>query len=151
MASAAAPVPAILAEGECANPRVRVQVHEVVRTGPESVTVKFRLVNPDRTAPVTIGDAFADAADRGSLSAVFVVDASGQKKAFVLRDDQGEPQCSVGLGQLPPGGQADAWARYPLPAAAATRLTVQVPGLPPFRDLPITAQARGTAPAGPSY
>ncbi len=149
----AAPVaaPAVLAEAECSNPKVRVQVTEVARSGPESVTVKFRLLNPDRTAPVALGSAFADGADTGSLSGVFVLDASGQKKVFVLRNDRGEPQCSTDLAQLAPGAHADAWARYPMPVPGAARLTVQVPGLPPFRDLPVADQPRGTAPAGPSY
>jgi hypothetical protein len=149
--SAAAHAPAVLAEGECANPKLRIQVTEVARSGPESVTVKFRLLNPDRSAPVTIGNAFAEGTDAGWLSAVFLLDASGQKKAFVLRDDRGEPQSSAALGQLPPGGQADAWARYPMPAPGATRLTVQVPGVPPFRDLPVADAPSGTGPAGPSY
>lgn len=150
-AVAAPAVPAILAEGECANPKVRIQVAEVARSGPESVRVTFRLLNPDRNAPVAIGSAFADGADAGWLSAVFVLDASGQKKAFVLRDDRGEPQCSPAVGQLLPGGQAEVWARYPIPATGATRLTVQVPGVAPFRDLPVADAPRGTAPAGPSY
>jgi hypothetical protein len=150
-AAVAQSAPAVLAEGECANPRLRVQVTEVARSGPESVIVKFRFFNPDRQAPVAIGSAFADGPDSGALTAVFVIDGSGQKKAFVLRDDGGKPQCSEGLEQLLPGGHAEAWARYPMPSAGATRLTVQVPGLPPFRDLPIADAPGGTVPAGPSY
>jgi hypothetical protein len=114
--------------------------------------VKFRFRNPDATAAVSIGDAFADApGEGGSISGVYLLDAAGQKKAFVLHDDRGQPQCSAGLGSLPPGGQVEAWGRYPVPAPGATRVTVQVPGLTAFRDLPVADTPRGTGSARSSY
>jgi len=128
----------VLAEALGTNPRLRVQVTEVLRTGAEAVTVKLRLLNPDAAAAVPIGEAFGDGAgDAGSVSGVHLLDAAGKKKLFVLRDEQGRPQCSAGLGPVPPGGQVEAWGRYPSPAPDATRVTVQVPGLAAFRDLPI--------------
>jgi hypothetical protein len=152
--AAPAAAPAVLAEATCPNPNVRVQVTEVARSGPQSITVRFKLLNPGRHAPVAIGGAFADAGeprDAGSLAGIFVVDATGRRKLFVLRDEVGQPQCSTGLDSIPPGGQVEAWARFPVPAPGAVRLTVQVPGLPPFRDLPVADPPRGTAPGGPSY
>jgi hypothetical protein len=122
-----------------------VQVTEVARTGPEALLVRFRLVNPDPAAPVAPGDAFAQSPDEGSsLSGVYLIDETGRKKLFVLRDDQDHPLCSVGLGAIAPGGRIDAWARYPAPGPGALRVTVQVPKLAPFRGLPVTA---GTSPA----
>lgn len=151
-AVSAAPAPWVLAEAECPSPKVRIQVTEVTRSGPESIIVKLRFLNLDRTAPVVIGGAFADAPqDAGSLSGVFVLDAAEQKRVSVLRDDRGQPQCSTGLGAVPPGGQVEAWARYPVPVAGATRVTVQFPGVPAFRDLAVADQPRGTGAAGPSY
>jgi hypothetical protein len=145
-------VRAVLAEADCANPRVRVQVTEVVRTAPEAVTVKFRLLNPDKTAPVSVGDSFADApGEAGSIGGVHLVDSTGLRKVFVLRDDQGRPLCSVNLGPIPPGGALEAWARFPAPAPDATRVGVQVPGLAAFRDLPVADGVRGTGSTGPSY
>jgi hypothetical protein len=147
----AAALPA-LAEAVLERPRVRVQVTDMARTGPEAVSVKFRLLNTDRTSPASIGDAFADTpGDFGSLSGVYLLDGQGTTKLFVLRDDRGQAQCSTGLGPIPPGGQAEAWARFPAPPPAVTRLTVQVPGLPPFRDLPVAEPPGGTGPARPSY
>jgi hypothetical protein len=141
-----------LAEADGANPRLRVQVMEVVRTGPEAVTVKVRFVNPDTTAPVSIGDAFGDVpGDAGSLGGLSLTDPAGQKKVFVLRDDQGRPQCSTGLGAIPPGGQVEAWARFPLPAPGAARVVVEFPGVAPLRDLTVTDGGRGTGSPGPSY
>jgi hypothetical protein len=142
----------VLAEADRASPRVRVQVTEVFSSGPEAITVKLRLLNPDRTAAVTIGDAFADMpGDTGSISGVYLIGAAGRKKSFVFRDDQGQPECSAGLGPLPPGGEIEAWGRYPAPDPGATRVTVQVPGLAGFRDLTVAAPPRGTGSAGPSY
>jgi hypothetical protein len=150
---AAVPAPSpVLAEADCASPRIRVQVTGVVRSGPEAGTVRLRLRNPDKTAAVPIGGAFADApAEHGAISGVYLVDEAGQRKAFVLRDDRGQPQCSTGLAPIPPAGLVEAWGRYPAPAAGATRVTVQVPGLAAFRDLPIADPPGGTGSAGPSY
>lgn len=129
----------VLAEAVCDAPRVRVQVTEIVRTGAEAVSITFRLSNPDKTSPVSIGDAFADVpGDAGSLSGIYVVDEERRKKLFVLRDGQEQPQCSTGLGDIAPGGAVEGWGRYPMPGFGAARLTVQVPRLPAFRDLPIT-------------
>jgi hypothetical protein len=140
--------PPALAEAERRSPRLRVQVTEVVRTGAEALTVKLRLLNPDAAAAVAIGDAFGDGpGDEGSLAGVHLLDAAGQKRLFVLRDDRGRPQCSAGLGAISPGGQIDAWGRYPSPAPGATRVTVQVPGLAPFRDLPIADPPASADPA----
>ncbi len=118
---------------------MRVQVTEIVRAGAEAVSVKFRLLNPDKTSPVSIGDAFADVpGEAGSLSGIYLVDEGGSKKLFVLRDGQERPQCSTGLGDIAPGGELEAWGRYPVAAAGAARISVQVPRLPAFRDLPIS-------------
>jgi hypothetical protein len=142
----------VLAEALCESPRIRVQVTEVVRTGPESVLVKFRLLNPDKVSAVDVGDAFADApGGTGSLSGVSVVDETGRKRLFVLRDDQGRPQCSTGLGPIAPGGQVEAWARFPASAGQVMRLAVQVPRLAAFRDLAVADMPAGTGPTGPSY
>jgi hypothetical protein len=124
-----------------ANPRILVQVLEITRTGPEVVTVKFRLVNPDAAAPVRVRDE--------TIQGVFLVDEAHQKQFFVMRDAQDRAQCTAGLGEIRPGGRAEAWSRFPAPAEGVERVTVRVPGVPPFRDLPIAAG--GTGPAGPSY
>ena len=151
--AAASPVRvAVLAEADCTNPKVRVQVTEVVKSGAEAITVKLRLTNADATASVSIADAFAEEpGDIGSLSGVYVLDAEGRKKMYVLRDDRGQPQCSTGLGALPPHGEIEAWGRYPVPSTGATRVTVQVPGLAAFRDLPVSDPPDGTGSARPSY
>ncbi len=128
-----------IAEGTCDNPRIRVQVLEITRPDREALLVTFLLVNPDAAAPVTVGDRFSDpAAAAGSLSGVFVLDEGLGKRAYVMRDAQDRPMCSNGLGVIPPGGRVPAWSRFPAPAAGARQVTVQVPGVAAFRNLPIT-------------
>jgi hypothetical protein len=144
---------AALAAVLCDRPRIRVEVLEVARTSPEALSVRLMLTNPDAASPVAVGQAFADGEGDGdgSLSGAFVVDEDGGRKVFVLRDLHGRPSCSTVPGPVPAGGHVEAWARYPVPRAGVARITLQVPGAPPLRGLPVTAPADGTARPGPSY
>lgn len=151
---AATPGPAsrVLAEGVSGNPRLRVQVVEIERVGPEVLSVRLRLVNPDPAAPVDVGSAFSDGpAERGSISGAYLEDEGGSRKYFVLRDGLGRAQCTTDLGRIAPGGHVDAWSRFPAPAPGVTLVIVQVPGVTPLRRLPVPGPAGGTGRAGSSY
>jgi len=146
-----APAPRPLAEGTTDAPRVLVQLMSVERTAAEVVTVQFVLVNPDPSAPVRVGQLFGvEPADGDGLAGVHLVDGD-RKKYFVLRDDQGKPECTSGLGAIPPGGQVTAWIRFPAPPAEVSRITVQVPNLAPFGEVVIAQGGRGTAPTKGAY
>ena len=150
----ASTVPAIriLAEGVSGSPRLRVQVVEIERTGPEVLSVSFRLVNPDPATAVEVGNAFSDGpAEPGSISGAYLEDEGGSRKYFVLRDGLGQPQCTGGLGRIAPGGRVEAWGRFPAPAPGVTLVTVQIPGVTPLRGLPVPGPSGGTGRAGPSY
>lgn len=117
-----------------------MQVVEVVRTRPEELLVRFLLVNPDAAAPVVIGAGFSDSpGSPNSIAGVYLLDEARQKKSFVMRDEQGRPLCTSDLKEIPPGGQVAAVSRFPASAPDVDRVTVQVPGLPAFRGLPVTA------------
>jgi hypothetical protein len=151
-ATAGVPAPVVLAEGVLDAPRIRVQVIDVTRAG-EQILVTLALSTAGTAQVVDIGTAFADPATggAGTLSGVCLVDETGRRKALILRDGAGKPMCSTALGPIPPGGRVEAWARFPAPGLpGARRVTVQIPGLAPFRDLPISDGPGGTGRTGPS-
>ena len=139
-APAAKPAPVKpLAEARIDNPRLRVRLIEVKRVGPEVLAVTLLLSNPDLSAAVVPGPAFAAApADAGSIADVTLIDEARSKKYFVMRDDQGRAACSQGIEAIPPGEELSVWARFPGPPAGIKRISVQISRLATFRDVPIS-------------
>lgn len=141
-----------LAEGTTQAPRITVRVIGVERAAPESIVVRFLLVNPDAGTPVRVGNVFSGAAGgEGALSGICLADESGKKRYFVMRDDRDQVQCTTGLLEIPAGGRVEAWIRLAAPPAETRQVTVLVPGLAPFAGLPIADVPPGTGPAHPSY
>jgi hypothetical protein len=138
----AAPVPkkaAALGEGRLDNLPLIVRVTEVKRVGPDAMLVSLLLLNPDQTKSVAVGSAFAaDEADAGSLADLYLLDEARRKKFFILRDDPGGPASSRDVIEVPAGAERAVWARFPAPPSGVQQITVQVPHLPPFRNLPIS-------------
>ncbi len=126
-----------LAQARTEWPQLTIEVLEASRTG-STLLVRFRVANQ---APQSFefGDRFAaDPADRDTLADVALLDPSGQRKYFVLRDGVNRPACSTGLAPLKPGETRELFARFPAPAANASRITIQIPHVPDIRDVPIT-------------
>ncbi len=106
------------------------------------LTVSFTVANPDPAVPVTLGATFAALpADRGSLSDTYLFDGPHQKKYFVMRDNQGRAACGADVGTVPPGEERGTWCRFSGPPEGVDRISIGVPHLPVFRDVPISRAA----------
>lgn len=121
-------------------PNLTVEVIELQRPAPGVLEVRLALVN----SPAPAGAAFdlraafaADESEAGTLSGVYLMAADANRKHFVLRDDEGRPQCSVGLGNLGPGGRIDLFARFIAPASDVQAVTVHLPGFAPAGPVPL--------------
>ena len=75
---------------------------------------------------------------------VYVMDLGAGKKYEVLRDEKGVYIAALRSGwsdrwyeKLPPGGTYTLWMKFPAPPPDVKAVTLQVPGVPPFEDLPI--------------
>lgn len=117
-------------------PQLAVDVVEASRSG-ASLTIRFRFTNAGPGA-FDFGDRFAsDPADRDSLADVALLDPSGLRKYFVLRDRSNRPACSTEPSPLRPGESRELFVRFPTPPPGVSRITILVPHAPEIRDVPI--------------
>ena len=134
--------PRPLGEAWIDSPRLRVQLMEVQRVGPDVIAVSLVVTNRDQSRAVALGSTFAaGAGDEDSIADVFVLDEGHHKKYFVLRDGQGRPACSRGAGPMAPGEQRTLWCRLSGPSAGVDSITVVVPHAAPFSHVAIAPQA----------
>ncbi len=113
-----------------------VEVIEATRSG-ASLTVRFRFTNSG-PGPFEFGDRFAfEPPDRDSLADVAVLEPSGSRKYFVLRDRWERPDCSAGIEPLRPGETRELFVRFPAPPPETTSITILVPHVPEIRDVPV--------------
>jgi hypothetical protein len=75
---------------------------------------------------------------------VYVMDLGAGKKYEVLKDEKGNYIAGLRSGwnnrwydKVQPGQSATIWMKFPAPPADVKTVTLQVPGMPPFEDLPI--------------
>lgn len=120
---------------------VEVTLVEARRTGGDSLTVKWRYRN---TTPgdVKISKGGSSWLDTYQLTAdAFLVDSVNRKKYLVITDAERYPLASKhGDWQgvtLKPGQTLSAWAKFPAPPADVATITVTLPGVPPYEDVPI--------------
>ena len=126
----------VLAQSKAEWPELTIQVVEVSRDQ-SGLTVRFRFVNAS-AQPFPLGDRVAaDSADHDSLAGVALVDPSGRRKYFVLRDRDNRPVCSRDLPPLEPGERRLLFARFPAPLAGTSRITIQIPHAPDLPEVPV--------------
>ena len=133
LAQAPATPPALGASQETNLPGVVAEVTEFRRKG-NTLTAKVRFRNTG-TADVDVDFSYAGA---------YLLDTEAAKKYEVLKDEKGYYIAAL-YGStkdrywvdLPPGASLTAGMKVPAPPAATTAVTLQVPGVPPFEDIPI--------------
>lgn len=141
----------VLASGSLETLPLRVEVTKVAREGEGVVAVECTLVNTSATENVQLAGTFAPLdADRDSLAGVSLLQESGPKRFFILRDEAGRPMCTRDIGVVAPGEHRAVTARFPAPDSGVEQLTIEFPGLPPFRNVPITGPP-GTGGQAPTY
>lgn len=136
LAQAPAAPPAVSASQETNLPGVVAEVTEFKRKG-NTLTAKVRFRNTG-TADVDVDFSYA---------ATYLLDAEAAKKYEVLKDEKGYYIAALYSStkdrywvDLPPGASLTAWMKFPAPPATTRSVTLQVPGVPPFEDLPIQDQ-----------
>jgi hypothetical protein len=134
-----------------------LQVTDVRRAGAEVLEVAFALVpiaQPASPASVPPASPASTSAAAGPpvpvpggeewLAASYLLDEERGTRFYVMRDAAGRPRCSP-APQGAAGARREMSARFPAPAG--TRVTIVVPGMPPFRGIAVP----GTPAPGPSY
>jgi hypothetical protein len=120
---------------------VQVALLQVKRMVGDTLLVRWRTTNIGQEGRrLSGGD--GDSTDEHSLTAgAYLVDPVSNKKYVVLRDTENAPASSThGHGQgvtLRSGQFLDSWAIFPGPPPEVEKISVYLPGVPPFESVPI--------------
>lgn len=90
---------------------------ELKNDGAESVRVSSR-VSGDETEVVRHGT---------SLGGATLVDSSGKKRYYVLRDTEGRPLATTDMPKIKPGASIPVFMQFPSPPASTTEVSFQLP------------------------
>ena len=134
-ARAAAPLPA-LARARAEWPGLTIEVVQARRTG-GVLLIQMRFANTSQQR-FEFGNRFAaDPADRDTLADATLLEPSGLRKYFILRDRDNRPACSADITPLQPGEQRLLDVRFPAPPEGTSRITIRLPHVPDIRDVPL--------------
>lgn len=130
---AAAPAPTagaavIASETFSGNSNLRCDLLEVRRVSGGALRVKWRMVN---TGAKTIYYNF-------NWPDLYVVDPAENKKYGFLTDSEGQRILEVFEGDYHAGDQKVQWAKFPAPPPSSTKITVTIPKVAPFEDVPVS-------------
>jgi hypothetical protein len=106
---------------------------------------EFRRKGSTLTAKVVLrNQGTAEAEADVHYDEVYVMDAAAGKKYEILQDEKGSYIAALRSGysnrwyqKLAPGETYTLWMKFPAPPPETRTVTLQVPGVPPFEDLPI--------------
>jgi hypothetical protein len=140
-AAAASPAAASSAFVQEHETGVEVTLVEARRTAGDSVTVKWRYRNtlPNEVKIAKGGSNWSDAYQL--TMGAFLIDPVNRKKYLVITDSERNPLTSKhGDWQgvtLAPGQVLSSWAKFPAPPPGVEKVTITLPGVPPYEDVPI--------------
>ncbi|MYS07914.1 hypothetical protein GTW71_16070 [Streptomyces sp. SID6041] len=110
-------------------------VNSAVRDAGGFLTIRGSLKNTSdkgRSVPDTVRGDETEVLKHGtSLGGATLVDALGKKRYYVLRDTDGRPLTTTGLGILSAGDAIDIFMQFPAPPAATTDVSLQLPTFEP--------------------
>ena len=142
MSPSASPQAAKVLASEELSSGIRVDILELKRTSGGSVTLRFAVVN-DTKQNLGILGIFSNL-NRGGydwdVSKIALLDTPNKKKYLVMTDSENHCVCSRGgsdTAYVRGGTRGTFWAKFQAPPENVTKLTVEIPGPPPFEDLPL--------------
>ena len=137
----AAPAAAVIATADGEKGGTRVDITELKRSGDNTVTLKFAMVNdsPDRLSfGYDYGDPDHSIKDFSSIGGVTLVDGANKKKYFVVRDTENSCLCSRDLKDIPAKSRGNVWAKFPAPPDEVQKISIVIPHFGPLDDVPIS-------------
>jgi hypothetical protein len=136
-----APSTAAIATADGERAGTRVEITELKRSSDNTVTLRFAMVN-DSDKPIGFGYDFGDSAnqiiDISSIGGVTLVDSSGKKKYFVVRDTENNCVCSRRIADIAPKSRGNLWAKFPAPPDDVQKISVVIPHFGPLDDVSIS-------------
>jgi hypothetical protein len=128
--AAAAPAPAgvIASETYSADSALRCDLLEVKRVSGGAVRVKWQMTNTGAK----------DVYYNFDWKDLYFTDPAENKKYGFLTDTEGQHIADVYYGAYHAGEQKTQWAKFPAPPESSTKITVNVPKVTPFEDVPVS-------------
>ena len=117
---------------------VAVELTSVTRGDGDTITIKFKYTNSgSKTATIhALGQFHGD----NMAEHVYYVDAKNKKKYLVIKDAEGKPVASnMTYLELEAGTSRSGWAKFPAPPAGLDKISVYLPGAPPFEGVTIAS------------
>ncbi|MFI8400628.1 hypothetical protein ACWDUX_19690 [Streptomyces sp. NPDC003444] len=110
-------------------------INSAVRDGGGFLTLKGALKNTSdkgRAVPdVLRGDETEVLKHGTSLGGATLVDFAGKKRYYVLRDTDGRPLTTTGLGIVSAGDSVEVFLQFPAPPTSTTEVSFQLPTFEP--------------------
>lgn len=121
-------------EGEVTG--LQVDLIEVKKTSGNTITIRFRYRNTGNKVLNLATDRYQY---KNVSEEMYFVDATNNKKYFVVRDAEDKPLSNdLKYKKVEAGETAVGWAKFPAPPADVTKISIYVPWAPPFEDVPIS-------------
>ena len=113
-----------------------VVINSVVRDSGGFVTVQGQITNNSSSvfdADAWRGTEVALSASGASVAGAMLVDESGKKRYYVLRDTDGRCLCTMGLVGIQPNESRPFFAQFPSPPETTTAVEFELPTMPPAK------------------
>lgn len=129
----------VLATAEYSDdPELKAELLEVKRVSGGALLIRWRIVNGAGGA----GGLNAEEGKQINYSfgweELFFIDPAENKKYSFLVDTEGSRILDVFYGNLEAGEQRANWAKFPAPPASSSKISIIIPGFPPFEDVPVS-------------
>jgi hypothetical protein len=115
---------------------VKAELTSIERTSGDMLTIKFKYTNS--------GSKEVDISKLGQFSHdnvvehLYYVDTQSKKKYLVVKDAEGKALgTNLKYFKLEPNGAKAGWAKFPAPPTDVQKISVYLPGTPPFEDVAI--------------
>ena len=115
---------------------VTAELTSAERPSGNMLTIKFKYTNAgsDQVEIARLGQYSHD----NVLDHVYYIDAKNKKKYLVVKDAEKKALgTNLKYFTLAPGESKAAWGKFPEPPADVQKISVYLPGAPPFEDVPI--------------
>jgi hypothetical protein len=113
-----------------------VTINSAVRDHDGFVTVQGEITNNGTdpfSATFWMGNEIALQASGNSVAGATLIDETGKKRYYVLRDTDGKCLCTMGLTGIEPKQTVPFFAQFPSPPAATTEVEFELPTMPPAK------------------
>ena len=114
---------------------VMVELTSVKRGDGDTITIQFKYTNngSKEVSPTSI-----QLGGNSASEEVYYIDPKNKKKYTVIEDAQKKPIASnMRNFSLDPGASRSGWTKLPAPPADVTKITVYIPGAPPFESVTV--------------